>query len=177
MKKLVAVVPQGGLLGGGGSGQCKVEYCDTPDTERREQTGNTKQTYTLNETSLLTKRLPIHLPQDGVERCGTLRTGAESPRHASGALHSCAPTPRSRDNSGSHTASRPAPRAGRGVSGNQGSLPRHRSTGAGMGTIACSSIKAFWLMCGRNLPVLPHLGQNALSLRYNLLSTTPPKTE
>ncbi len=30
-----------------------VEYCDTPETERREQTGNTKQTYTLNETSLL----------------------------------------------------------------------------------------------------------------------------
>jgi hypothetical protein len=41
----------------------------------------------------------------------------------------------------------------------------------------CSSIKAFWLMCGRNLPVLLHLGQNALSLQYILLSTTPPKTE
>ncbi len=36
-----------------GSGQCRVKYCDTPETERREQTGNTKQTYTLNETSLL----------------------------------------------------------------------------------------------------------------------------
>ena len=30
-----------------------VEYCDTPETERREQTGNTKHTYTLEASSLL----------------------------------------------------------------------------------------------------------------------------
>src|SRR5215470_15096727 len=30
-----------------------VEYCDTPETERREQTGNTKHTSTLAASSLL----------------------------------------------------------------------------------------------------------------------------
>src|SRR5262247_448168 len=34
-----------------------VEYCDTPETERREQTGNTKHTYTLEASSLLDLQL------------------------------------------------------------------------------------------------------------------------
>ena len=36
-----------------------VEYCDTPETERREQTGNTKHTYTLEASSLL-DREPLY---------------------------------------------------------------------------------------------------------------------
>jgi hypothetical protein len=38
-----------------------VEYCDTPETERRELTGNTKHTYTLEASSLL-DRQPRYLP-------------------------------------------------------------------------------------------------------------------
>jgi hypothetical protein len=38
-----------------------VEYCDTPETERREQTGNTKHTYTLEASSLL-DREPLVSP-------------------------------------------------------------------------------------------------------------------
>ena len=37
-----------------------VEYCDTPETERREQTGNTKHTYTLEASSLLDPEPQIH---------------------------------------------------------------------------------------------------------------------
>jgi hypothetical protein len=42
-----------------------VEYCDTPETERREQTGNTKHTYTLEASSLLDRE-----PQKMRGRCG-----------------------------------------------------------------------------------------------------------
>jgi hypothetical protein len=38
-----------------------VEYCDTPETERREQTGNTKHTYTLEASSLLDREPHILL--------------------------------------------------------------------------------------------------------------------
>jgi hypothetical protein len=46
-----------------------VEYCDTPETERREQTGNTKHTYTLEASSLLD-----HKPQYPVARTHARRS-------------------------------------------------------------------------------------------------------
>ena len=41
-----------------------VEYCDTPETERREQTGNTKHTYTLEASSLLDREPPTAQPHN-----------------------------------------------------------------------------------------------------------------
>ena len=41
-----------------------VEYCDTPETERREQTGNTKHTYTLEASSLLDREPRVQLRGD-----------------------------------------------------------------------------------------------------------------